>query len=1112
MGKIINGIGRFKSLFSLVLFSGVIMVGTAQGADGTDSSLDLSFVTVNWEDTELREALNDLESKTSFDFLYKDAEVASERVTFSTEKGSLKEVLGHMAKENNLSFERVNQVISVTKNVKEEKKQASKKVSGKITEENGESVPGATVQVKGATIGAITDMDGNYTLSVPEEYDVLVVSFVGYTTQEISVSTRSVIDVQLTPDDKQLDEVVVVGYMAMPKREVSGAVEKFDFKEIENTPIQSFDKAMQGRVAGVQMVNSGVPGGGVGIKVRGTGSFGNTQPLYIVDGQQIVSGNSGLNNDSNGAGATSDVNVMSSINPDDIVSVEVLKDASASIYGAQAANGVVIITTKRGQEGATRFNFNAHWGQSEVVNTLDLMNGPEWTEIVLEGAANAHGVESTEYQTLLSSIGVPENAPTYDWQKLVFQRGLVQNYQLSATGGTEKSKFFVSGNYNNTEGHVIGSGFQRASLRVNLDNQWHERLSGSLSTNLSFTKSDAGGTNGFDFINPTIASAFIVPTNRPYEDDGSIREPLNGLYEANPLIHDHPDIFDQGSKTYRALTSYTFNYEIIKGLNLKSFWSVDFLTNNFDYYISPGAQDALERGGAAEKSNSTDLNWQTDQTLNYANTFGKHGVRAVAGFSYRHDQNSFFRSRVENLSSSGLTALDAGATPNVSGSDTEYKLLGLFGQLQYTFDNRYTMSGTMRQDGSSRFGPAYKYGSFPAVSAAWRVSEESFMSALSSVVDDFKLRGSYGITGNNAIGNFRWRGTFTGGSYLGNGTLQPSVLENRTLRWEESENTNVGLDLSLFGARINLTADVFRKRSNGALINQRVPSTSGYFTVQSNAAEIENKGFEFTLNTVNLDLGGFKWSTNLNHGFVKNEVTSLGNTATEEGEPVQFVFDDDGQIIREGESAYSWYAIRYAGVNPANGLPLYLDKNGDLTYNPTNDDRVIVGGSLPTFFGGLSNDFSYKGIKLSVLFQYQGGNYIRNQLAYSMRASGGFSDRNQDRSQLDRWQEPGDITDVPIAWGVENNYDGRARSGNLYSSRHIEKGDYIRLKQVMLSYDIPSSLLSRVNLRRMTVYASGTNLWTNTPYTGRDPEVLGETESGNYPQAKTYVFGINVGF
>ncbi len=1087
---------------SLIIFIQWTACSTVFANKTTGQGLADTYVSVEWEEIKLIKGLSDLEQKTIFSFFYKDADMKKlGPITLKVKNRSLKDVLTILSKENNLRFKRLNNVISVIpkrdgSELIIEEQDMDRTISGKVTDETGEGIPGVNILIKGTNLGVISDVDGNYSIAVPDGNKVLVFSFIGFETREISMNSESVINVTMYPDSRELEEVVVVGYGSQNKREVAGSISSVKFDQVENTPIQSFDKVLQGRSPGVQITNGGAPGGATQVRVRGIGSINSgNEPLFIIDGLQVVQGAWGE------AGGGQE-NVLASINPNDIVSVDILKDAAASIYGAQAANGVIIITTKRGQAGKTQFNLNSHWGVSQVINRLDLLNGPEWTGLVLEGYANRYGIESEEYLRQLEFLGNPEDAPTYDWQKLLFQNGFIQNYELSARGGSETSSFYVSGSYNDTEGHVIGTGFQRGTLRANLDNTFSKRITSSLSTNLSITNTDVTRGDGFWFNNPTTASAFIIPTNAPYEEDGSIREPLTGLYSENPLVNEHPDLFDETTTNYKALISLALEYRMTDDLTLKSGWGVDYLSNNYFSFASPEALVSGGNGGGIYESNTRSMNWQMDQTLHYDKKIGKHRLGGLVGINYRQQTINYFFASGENLVSPNLNALGTASIFDAGGSTSEWKLAGIFGRMNYTFNDKYIFSGTLRRDGSSRFGKDNQWGLFPAASVAWRLGDEGFMAILSNTVNDLKLRGSYGVTGNANIDNFASRGLFMGNiSFLGNGGAAPETVSNEELSWEQSETINVGLDAAFFDSRIRITTDYFIRTTKDLLFETPVPTTTGYTSVWQNVGEVENKGFELDIQSVNVTVGQFQWTSGFNITKVSNEILALS------GETDRII---NGTVINAvGSSIESWYAIRYAGVNPADGRPMYLNREGELTFHPTDDDRVIVASSLPTFYGGLTNDFTYKGLTLSVLFQYSGGNYLRNGLAFSTKASGGFADRNQQRSELRRWQKPGDITDVPIAY---NGFAYDAMAGNSYSSRHIEKGDYVRLKQVNLSYSLPPKLLSKFNLRSLTVYTSGNNLWTRTAYTGRDPEILGADETGDYPQSKSYVVGINLGF
>ncbi|QKX05410.1 SusC/RagA family TonB-linked outer membrane protein [Aquimarina sp. TRL1] len=971
-------------------------------------------------------------------------------------------------------------------------------VNGTVKDKNGYPLMGASVLVKGTNQGGVTDFNGVFSLILTNNRAILEISYVGFEDKEIQIKGRSTIEIVLEEDTSALEEVVVVGYGSKAKREIAGAITQVEFDELENTSIQSFDKAIQGRATGVQIVNSGAPGGATQVRIRGIGSINSgNNPLYIVDGVQVVQGQFSQVN--------TQENVLSTINPNDIVSIDILKDASASIYGAQAANGVVIITTKRGSTGGkTKINLNAHWGINSVINRLDLLTGPEWTALVLEGYANRYGTNSNQYQDQLAFLGNPSDAPNYDWQDLLFTTALVSNYQLSVSGGAERTRYFASGSYNKTEGHVIGTGFERGTLRFNLDNGLGTKFRTSLSTNFSLTQNQATRDDGFFFNNPAIASAFIVPTNNPYDEDGTIREPLFGLYSENPLVNKVPSLFDESSTTYKILSSFSSDYEFSKNFIYTSKFGLDFLTNNYKYFASPKANVGASSNGEIVTSNNRNLNWQIDQLLTYDKMFNDvHKFDALVGVNYRQEKRNFFSATGTEFIVSSLTSEGNASVQQIDGFDTEWRMASVFGRINYVFDDRYIFSGTIRRDGVSRFGKDNRWGTFPAISLGWLISSEKFMSRFQDAITELKIRGSYGVTGNANVDNFASRGFFATSTFVGRGALLPDTVANPNLAWEESETFNIGFDAKLFDGRVEASADYYTRTTNDLLLERPLATTSGYNRVFDNVGEIENKGIELSLNMINIKTKNFRWSTGFNLSMVHNEVKALS------GEVEQINDDDFGLVHRVGESLGSWYAIRWAGVNPADGRPMYYDRNGELTFNPTDDDRIVVGGSIPTYYGGFTNNFSYKGLSLSVLFQYSGGNYIRNRLAFSTRASGSFADRNQQRSELNRWQKPGDITDVPIAL---NGFVYDARPGNAYSSKHIEKGDYIRMKQINISYDFPELLLKNLNLQSMTVYLSGNNLFTYTPYSGRDPELLGGDDTGDYPQAKSYILGVNIGF
>ncbi|WP_299822627.1 TonB-dependent receptor [uncultured Pontibacter sp.] len=980
----------------------------------------------------------------------------------------------------------------------------SRAISGKVTDAgNGQPLPGVNVVVKGTTTGTFTSGDGSYTVNVPSDNAVILYSFLGYVQQEISTAGKTSINVQLKEDTKTLSEVVITSYGVQEKKEVAGATAQIKGAVIENNPVQSFDKAIQGRLAGVQVSSTtGVPGGSVQIRIRGVGSInGSNDPLYIIDGVQVNSGDRSR--------IMSSSNALSALNPNDIESIDVLKDAAAaSIYGAQAANGVVIITTKRGKGGKTKFNFGAYTGFNQVIKEIDVLTGPQYEQLSREAVGNRYGYNSKTYKDWVASRVNPENAPTYDWQDAVFRNGAIRNFDLSASGGSDKTNFFVSGAYNFTEGPVISSDFERGSMRINLDHKVNDKLSFNTSLNLS-TFTQNGVTSGGAFSNPNRSAMLMVPTNPIYNEDGTYNQNLEGSYNNNVLMTANYDQIK--GTTNQAVGNFGAAYEIIPGLLFRSSFKVDYFDLMEDRYYDPRTRDGSSTKGSAYAYSTRGVNWQTSQTLNFNKTVNSiHSISALAGVEYRNDVNTTISAGGQGFPNELFKTLQSAATPTeVSANYTQFKLFGVFGRFNYVLKDRYIAGVTLRYDGSSRFGDDVKYGLFPAASLAYRISEEEFMNQF-EFVDELKLRASYGVTGNtNGISNFASRGLFgTAGEYNGLAGIGPSQLANTELTWEENRSMNFGIDYTLFNGRIRGAADYFISNREKLLLDRTLPASSGFYNITQNVGATQNKGIELEISTVNVDAGGFKWVTDFNISFIKNEVTKLLDgqnsigTSTVVGRPL-------GSIL----------TYRYAGVNPADGRAMWYDDKGEITYSVATKDRAYIGTTQPDYFGGFTSTFSYKGLELSGFFQYQVGNLVLNQDGIFMSRSGSTVDRNQYASMMDRWTKPGDITSVPKPWYGGSNVGPEpgttVATSSLYalSDRFYEDGSYIRLKQLMLSYNLPASLTQLARLNNVKVYAQANNLWTLTEYTGYDPEFVNSSgDYGVYPQSKSYTVGINVGF
>lgn len=987
----------------------------------------------------------------------------------------------------------------------------SRTVSGKVVgADDGLPLPGVSVRVKGTGAGVSTNTDGNYSIVVPPGAETLTFNYIGYKGVDIAVGARSKVDVRLEPDAKQLSEVVVTGFgQTQQKRELTGSNAVISGNDIANTPVQSFDKAIQGKAAGVQVTSSsGMPGAGVKVNIRGINSINaGSEPLYIVDGVEVASGDMSRNFPTS--------NALAGINSSDIESINIMKDAAAaSIYGAQAANGVVLITTKKGRTGKSQLNFGAYTGFSEVIKKQPVLNSAEFITLSREAVVNRFGsldAATPAVKSLLEAYGDPATAPFYDWQDAVFRRGMSQNYDLSLSGGDEKTKFYMSGGYNSQTGQVISQDFNRGSARINVDHKLSNKFSVETRANLTSFKQN-GTSGGTAFVSPNRTAMLTLPVNPIYNSDGSYNTDLRGAYPLNVLLENDYNILS--ANTIKALGNIAVNYQILKDLRFRSSFSLDYTHIEENEYWDPRSNDGAGVKGYAAVFNTSVRDFNTDHTLNYNHLFGKHKLGVIAGMSFKSETNEGNSADATGFPSFQFKTLRSAAVPgSVDAFYTGYKQIGYFTRADYTFNDKYLASATLRYDGSSRFGENNRYGAFPALSAAWRISKERFLSSV-AWIDDLKLRGSYGILGNSRIGDFVSRSLYTGaGDYAGEPGLSPT-LGNDNLTWEEATTVDAGLDFAFFRNRISGGIGGFIKTTTQLLLDRSLPITSGFPSILTNIGKLDNRGLEAELNTTNISTRNFSWETRFNATFLRSELLEL-NDGLQSLSNVYFV----------GQPLLTYNVAKYAGVNPADGNPMWYDKNGNITYNPVAADRQFMGSQLPKGFGGVTNTFSYKGISLNAFVQYQYGNKINNTDAQFLRRMGSTIDRNQDRSELRRWQKPGDMTDTPKPYYNTGVPTGGQAGGITYiapysivSSRFIEDGSYIRLKEVSLAYSFPSAMIKKAGLRNLKVYGQAYNLLTLTRFSGVDPEFQGSsstttaTYSGIVPQYTNLTFGVQVGF
>jgi len=1002
-----------------------------------------------------------------------------------------------------------------------------KTVSGKVTSsEDGSPIPGVNILVKGTATGTTTNIDGTYTLAVPGNTPTLVFTFVGFKSTEHEIGGRTTIDIALEPDSRQLSEVVVVGYGTQIKHEMTGNVASIKGADIQNQPVPTFEQSLQGRAAGVYIeAGNGKLGQGIKVRVRGSSSVSaGNQPLYVIDGVPITS-----QSQSNGDG---DTNPLTDISPTDIQSIEILKDASASaIYGSRAANGVVLVTTKRGRSGKTNFSFGYFTGVSNPTHHRKWLNTEQYVELFNEARKNSNhlGIDDTDAASLASrftryaagsqTAWSDPNAPDYTsttWEDQVFRTGSVNQMDLSASGGGEKTSFYASGSYSNQEGILINNKLQRISTRLNIDHKATDKL--SLGVNFSLTRTvnnRLGDDNEFSTPMQIVALSPMTPVIDPRTGFLSGVLDLNtGLPNSNYPLYFNP-LIDANYSTrkttvFRNLGTAFGTYTFTKNLSLRAEVGYDLLNQHEDKYWGKENQRNISTPNGSSRDSWTQVfNYTTNTFLRYAKNINDvHNIEVIAGMSYQESNRDYSNVEGQQFPSNSYRETTSAATITVgSTQETSFSFLSYFARANYKLNERYLFGLSGRVDGSSRFGKSNRYGFFPAASAGWILTEESFLED-NSTIAFLKLRASYGLTGNAEIDNFASRGLYSGDAgYAGVPGQRPSQLENPDLKWEQTAQVDVGIDFGLFNNRITGEIDYYEKHTSDLLLNVNLPGNSGYDTQTRNVGKLENKGVEFVLNTDNV-VAPFRWSTSFNIAHNTNKITNLNG---------QVIQGDFLSRAVEGEAIGIFYGPKYAGVDVNNGDALYYVRNADGTLSKTNDYNTAtymkIGNPNPKFIGGITNTFSYKGIDLSILFQGVFGNDIYNGGGKFMSANGDFFD-NQTTDQLRRWQNPGDITDVPQARLYGANGTGE-------SSRYVSDGSYVRLKTVTLGYNIPSSIITRMKLTKARIYASAQNLATFTNYRGWDPEVNSDTYASNInqgidfysaPQARSITFGINLGF
>lgn len=1032
-------------------------------------------------------------------------------------------------------------------------------ITGTVTDAaNGDALAGTTIQVKGTNVGATTDSQGKYQINLPAAGKTLVFSFIGYQPLEIVVGNRSVVNAQLTATDNALSEVVVVGYGVQNRRDITTAIGSVKAKDLAGQPVASFDQALAAKIAGVQVSQtSGAPGAALSVRVRGTGSISaGNDPLYVIDGIPLSRDTKFATGSTNTQFPDNPINVLSTINTDDIESIEVLKDASAAaIYGSRGSNGVVLLTTKRGREGKTMVNYDSYVGVQQVSKKIDLLDAYQYSQLSYEAKNNAYldrnptgrptdsnpirsagiGAPSTLIQPeILPYLSGQPGLTSTDWQDAIFRSAAIQNHTLSISGGKDNVKFYVSGNYMNQRGVVISSGFKRYSTRANVEVK-SGKLTAGINLNPTYAYHDLvkaeGPYLGEGVVGLAVQSAPIFPVTNA---DGSYNFGHNGWGYGATSILNPVAIANQVSdklSQLRVLGNVYAQYAITKDLSYRLSLGTDVNAFQRDYY-RPSTLEIRDRKGPSTPTGFSRaqnfVNWLVENTVNYNHSFGLHTVSALAGFSSQKDRRVSNELTATNFPNDLVYTLNAGQVSSGSSDRQEWSLLSYIGRVQYDYNGKYLLSAAVRADGSSRFGRNNRFGYFPSVSAGWNLSQEAFLKSV-SWLSDLKLRASYGLTGNFQIPNYGSISLLNYQNYiLGNETivsgLAPGNSANDKLRWEKTAMFDIGFDAGFLRNKLNLTVDYYNSNTSDLLLNVPVPRSSGFSTELQNIGKVNNQGIELTLGT-RQTFGRFRWEASANVAANRNKVIALGPS----GDPIIVAGGVAGAqfITQIGRPIGEYYTMINDGVfkNQAEidayphttttrpGDFKFRDNDGDGRID-FNRDRAITGSYLPKYTFGFTNNFAYRGFDLSFALQGVQGHKILNLIrryVYNMEGNG-----NLFVGSLNRWQSadnPGN--------GLVNRANRLASGSNgEISTWHIEDGSYVRVRNITLGYALPTALLQKINVSRARLYVTAQNPFTFTKYLGYNPEVNSRPDSalssgedyGTYPLPRTTSVGLNLSF
>ena len=986
-------------------------------------------------------------------------------------------------------------------------------VTGTIVDENGDPVIGANILVEGTGMGTISDINGHFSLNVDNLPVKLKVSYIGYTDKKFTVSSRKPLSIVMEVEDNLLDEVIVTGYGTYKKSAYAGSASAVSSKKLKDIPAVSFQNMLQGNAAGVQFsAPSGMPGSATSINIRGMGSFNaSSTPLYVIDGVPVMSGSV------DATGSDAGLDIMSTINPSDIENISIIKDAAAaSLYGSRAANGVILITTKRGKKGKAKVELKADWGFSDfAMEYRPVMNGEERREYMWNGLYNGQirDGESEADAKAYADSKIDSYAPKpwcdyVDWDDILFKKGNYQNYEASVSGGSDKFSYFSSLSYTKQNGITPNSGLERITGRMNIDFQATKNL--KLGGNVLFANVNQDVfSEGLSYTSPFYSSRnCVVPSDAVYNEDGSWNREFIRNSDRNPLLSMTYD-FDREYVT-RAFNTIYAQYEFIKDLKLKSTLSYDFTYTKGNEWNDPRTSNGDDVNGELYKKTKEyhKMVW-ANQLMYKFNIADNHHFDILAGYEIDEFYHDYLYGDASNFARFNKPALSNGMkTEDVAGYDTKSRMISYLTRLNYDYKNKYYFGASFRTDGSSRFSPDKRWGKFWSVSGAWRIIDEAFMESTKDWLSDLKLRASYGVNGTQPSDYFGYMGlsTLTGG-YQSQPGINITQIENKNLQWETNYNMNIGIDLG-FWNRVNATLELYSRTTKNLLMDCPISYTTGFGTYLMNVGEVRNKGVELEITSRNFNTKDFSWTTSFNISHNQNEIRELDGSQTE---IVSSTF-----IHKIGSPYRTFNLIEFAGINPETGAPQFYtndkDENGnyikEITENSSDAHAIPFRNAEPNVTGGLTNTLSYKWFDLSFMFAYQFGGYSYDTWAQKIDHGGEDLEANIPTYYKDSWKKPGDVTKYELFID-----DPDQPMNKIKTSRRIHSTDYIRLKNFTFGITLPQEWMHKIGITNARIYASANNLWTWAAHDYYDPEAVQDGYSTwGTPPLKTVTFGVNVSF